>query len=424
MQGRNAPRTATMKKQLTRRLPLHVPRLPDGTIDYRPTYVVWEVTLRCDQACRFCGTRAGRARRDELTTAEALDVVDQLAELGTKEVALHGGEAYLRDDWLQIVRAVRARGMDCTMVTGGRGITARLAREARDAGMTAVSVSVDGTESTHDDLRGVRGSHAAAVRAMEYLRDAGVPVGCNTQVNRRNFRELAQVLATILPFDPYGWQVQLMVPMGRAADHEDLWLQPYDMLELMPRVAQMRDRCDERGLKLWPGDNVGYFGPYEHKIRFERTHSGHSGGCGGGIIALGIEAHGDVKGCSAMGSEGFVAGNVRTAKLADLWKRAPELCITRNFDIEDLWGFCRTCYYAQVCKGGCVWTAASLLGRRGNNPYCHHRAIELLTRGKRERLVQVHRATGSVRDTALFEIELEDAPPDWVRSLPKLPGAA
>jgi hypothetical protein len=115
---------------------------------------------------------------------------------------------------------------------------------------------------------------------------------------------------------------------------------------------------------------------------------------------------------------------VRTARLADLWKGASELCIARNFQVDDLRGFCRTCYSAQVCKGGCVWTAASLLGRRGNNPYCHHRAIELLTRGKRERLVQVRCACGSVGDTALFEIELEDAPIEWVRSLPELPGAA
>lgn len=411
-----------MEKQLTKRLPIHTPRRADGSIDHRPTYVVWEVTLRCDQSCRFCGTRAGHARRDELTTAEALDVVVQLAEMGTREVALHGGEAYLRDDWLEIVRAVRDRGMDCTMVTGGRGFTAQLARDAKQAGITAVSVSVDGIERTHDELRGLRGSHAAALRAMGSLRDAGVPVGCNTQVNRKNFRELPDVLELISVFGPYGWQVQLMVPMGRAADHEDLWLQPYDMLELMPAVAEARHRCDDMGVKLWPGDNVGYFGPYEHTIRFERTRSGHSGGCGGGIIALGIEAHGDVKGCSAMGSEGFVAGNVRTSRIEDLWRNAPELCITRSFKVDDLWGFCRTCYYAEVCKGGCVWTASTVLGRRGNNPYCHHRAIELLSQGKRERLVQVRRAAGLIRDTALFELEVEEAPSDWASSLPPLPG--
>ncbi len=50
-----------------------------------PTYAVWEVTLRCNQACRFCGSRAGKARTDELTRDECLATVTQLAELGVRE---------------------------------------------------------------------------------------------------------------------------------------------------------------------------------------------------------------------------------------------------------------------------------------------------------------------------------------------------
>jgi MoaA/NifB/PqqE/SkfB family radical SAM enzyme len=129
-----------------KRLPLLAPG------EFRPVYVVWEITLRCDQQCRFCGTRAGKRHPSELTTDEALDLVRQLAELGTKEIAIHGGEAYLRDDWLDIVRAIRAHGIDCTMVTGGRGFDRQRAREAQRAGLTAVSISIDGTESTHDAL--------------------------------------------------------------------------------------------------------------------------------------------------------------------------------------------------------------------------------------------------------------------------------
>src|SRR6187401_3559971 len=104
-----------------KRLPLAPEARP---IDRRwyPLYAVWEITLRCDLACRHCGSRAGRARPDELTTEEALDLVDQMAELGVREVTVIGGEAYLRDDWTDIVRAVRKHGMTCTMTTGGRGL--------------------------------------------------------------------------------------------------------------------------------------------------------------------------------------------------------------------------------------------------------------------------------------------------------------
>jgi radical SAM protein with 4Fe4S-binding SPASM domain len=388
----------------------------------KPLFVVWEITLRCDQHCRFCGTRAGRGRPDELTTAEALDVVEQLTAMGTREIAVHGGEAYLRDDWLEIVRAIRAHDIDCTMVTGGRGFDEALAASAKAAGITAVSVSVDGVEATHDALRGLRGSHAGAMRALGLLRAAGVRVGCNTQVNRANYRELPAILELVAAHAIYGWQVQLMVPMGRAAEANDLWLEPYDLLEVMPRIAEARRLADERGIKLWPGNNVGYFGPYEHLLREGRSFGGFSSGCGGGIRTLGVEANGDVKGCSAMSSEGFVGGNVRTTPIRAIWSDAPELRFSRDFAPGDLWGFCGDCYYGETCKGGCIWTASTILGKRGNNPYCHHRALELLAAGKRERMRLVRAAPGLVRDAARFELVVEDAPADWVASLPASPG--
>ena len=90
--------------------PLETARPQDAV---RPTYCVWEVTLRCDLSCAHCGSRGGKARADELDTAECLDVITQLAELGVREVSLIGGEVYLREDWQTLVRAVRDAGMTC-----------------------------------------------------------------------------------------------------------------------------------------------------------------------------------------------------------------------------------------------------------------------------------------------------------------------
>jgi len=90
--------------------------------DYRRTTIaVWEITLKCNLSCSHCGSRAGAARDQELTTAEALDLVGQLREVGIREVALIGGEAYLRPDWLVIAAAIVDAGMVCSMTTGGLG---------------------------------------------------------------------------------------------------------------------------------------------------------------------------------------------------------------------------------------------------------------------------------------------------------------
>src|SRR6476659_5644738 len=103
--------------------------------DHHPAYVVWELTLACDHACTHCGSRAGRARDGELSTAEALDVVAQLAAMRAREVVLIGGEAYLHPGFLDVVRALTAAGVRAGMTTGGLGITAELARDLAAAGL-------------------------------------------------------------------------------------------------------------------------------------------------------------------------------------------------------------------------------------------------------------------------------------------------
>lgn len=382
----------------------------------RPVYAVWELTLRCDLACRHCGSRAGAARPDELSTEECLDLVAQLAALQVKEVTLIGGEAYLRDDWLQIVSAIRAHGMECGITSGGRNFTRERARAAKDAGVGSLSISIDGLRETHDRLRGVRGAYEAALRAMDNARAVGLPVSTNTQINRLNLHELPEVLEQLIARGGHSWQIMLTVAMGRAVDEPELLLQPYDLLRLFPLLDRLKDRCDEAGVLLWPGNNLGYFGPHEHKLR-GGLPQGHCASCGAGRSTLGIEADGAIKGCPSLPTEAWTGGNVRDQRLVDIWERAQPLRYTRDRTVADLWGYCGDCYYADHCRAGCTWTGSVLFGRPGNNPYCHHRALDHQQRGLRERLVLREAAPNRPFDHGIFELVVEPIPsPDGADS--------
>lgn len=144
-----------------RRIQLPFVERADGTVttqdDPHPAYVVWELTLRCDQPCTHCGSRAGDARESELDTEAALDVVRQLAAMRAREVAVIGGEAYLHPGFLAIVRALA------------------------HAGLARASVSIDGLEPTHDLMRAARGSFASATRALAHLRAARIQA-CQVQL--------------------------------------------------------------------------------------------------------------------------------------------------------------------------------------------------------------------------------------------------
>ncbi|HET8781816.1 MAG TPA: GDL motif peptide-associated radical SAM/SPASM maturase [Pyrinomonadaceae bacterium] len=383
-----------------------------------PVHAVWEITLACDLKCQHCGSRAGKRRSEELNTEECLDLVRQLAAMGTREVTLIGGEAYLRRDWLQIIREIRDQGMDCTMQSGGLHLTEERIKAAVDAGLQALGISVDGLRELHDKLRGVKGSFEAAFNTLRLVRKCGITSSVNTQITALVIPQLRELMNRFIDAGAKNWQVQLTVAMGRAADHPELLLQPFELLALMPLLAELYEEGADRGLLLQPGNNIGYFGPYESKWRGSGDDRVYWTSCNAGENTLGIEADGTIKGCPSLPTHPYAGGKIRDLSLENIWWNTEELAINRSRTSRELWGFCGSCYYANVCKAGCTWTSHSLLGRAGNNPFCHHRALELSKQGLRERIVQVEKAPGVPFDHGRFELILEKSDASTVGTIP------
>jgi radical SAM protein with 4Fe4S-binding SPASM domain len=204
------------------------------------------------------------------------------------------------------------------------------------------------------------------------------------------------------------WQLALTVAMGNAADRPELLLQPWQLLELMPLLAELAVEGRRRGLFLQPASNIGYFGPYESTIRNILDDEIHFHGCNAGDTVMGIEADGTIKSCPGL-ANAYAGGNIRDMRLKEIWETSEPIAFNRRRTVEDLWGFCRTCYYAETCMAGCTWTSHALMGRHGNNPMCHHRALEMDRQGLRERLVKVKDAGGRSFDHGEFEIVVEPA---------------
>ena len=376
-----------------------------------PLYCVWEITLKCDLGCRHCGSRAGDERAGELSTEQCLDVARQLVESGVREVTMIGGEVYMRDDWDQIARYLAERDVLVSLVTGALGMNQERVDRAQAAGIRGISVSLDGLERTHDALRGRKGSFRAAVEACGRITKSSMRLSFNSQLNRLSVPELPALADLLVELGGKAWQLQLTTPMGHAADRPDLLLQPYDYLELFPILVWIKQtKLKPNEFRLFLGNNIGYFGPYERFLRYGAELEHHWSGCSAGQWALGIEADGKLKGCPSLPSAPYTGGNLKERGLEDIWRNAPELTQFAHRTRSDLWGYCKECYYADVCKGGCNWVSSTLLGRNGNNPYCIHRALQFEAQGLRERVVKVEDAQGKPFDFGRFEIVVEPLP--------------
>jgi hypothetical protein len=113
---------------------------------------------------------------------------------------------------------------------------------------------------------------------------------------------------------------------------------------------------------------------------------------------------------------------VRDLNIATIWEESPVVRFARDRNpTDELWGFCKTCYYADDCRAGCTWTSHVFFGKPGNNPYCHHRALEHARLGLRERLVQVEAAPGTPFDHGRFDLVVEALDAQTPRETRKLP---
>lgn len=380
--------------------------------------------MKCDQPCQHCGSRAGRARPSEMTTEEILEVARGLVALGTREVTLIGGEAYLREDCEAIIRYLTDQGIRVSMQTGGRAFTVDRARRFKAAGLASLGVSIDGMGKSHDRLRGNLGSWSAAMRALDNARAAGLVTTANTQINKLNMADLRPLAEELKKRGTQVWQCQLTGPLGRAADRHDWLLDPWEVVPVMDTLAAIQLESmaawDGKGIpfNVTANNNLGYYGPHEQTLRSRPLGTDvHWEGCPAGIYTMGIESDGTVKACPTLPTEPYDAGNVREMTIDKLWENSERMRFARDRTREELWGFCKTCYYADKCRAGCSWTSHTVLGKRGNNPYCYHRVIQLKRKGVRERLVPVEAAPQRPYDFGRFEIVEEP----WVDQLPAQP---
>jgi len=252
------------------------------------------------------------------------------------------------------------------VVTSGIGLTEEVARKLHAAEVTAVTVSVDGLESSHDAQRGVKGAFRQALAAIGALEQAHIPVGVTTQVNQLSLPELEAMGYVLLNAGAIGWQLQATLPIGRAAD-SPLVLSESDMPILLVVLRRLAQR---HKLAPYVTDNIGWWTCDDAKLRSTRGGLPRCWlGCSAGLRHVGITSTGDVKGCLALGN-GFVEGNVRLESLGQIWQDVARFAYNRKYTPVSLSGPCAGCANGPLCGGGCIAASVAHHGQPGINTRC------------------------------------------------------
>src|SRR5450756_2497165 len=109
---------------------------------YAPFLIVWDFTHKCNLNCKHCYSNSGAVQEEELTTPQAMAVVDQLADAGVTALAFSGGEPLSRKDFFEVACHAVKRGLYVSVATNGTLVTKENVKRLKQTGVHYVEISI------------------------------------------------------------------------------------------------------------------------------------------------------------------------------------------------------------------------------------------------------------------------------------------
>ncbi|MBI4636022.1 MAG: TIGR04053 family radical SAM/SPASM domain-containing protein [Candidatus Rokubacteria bacterium] len=338
-----------------------------------PLRVYWELTRACDLACRHCRAEAMPQRAaDELETEECERVLRSLAAAGppAPHVIFTGGDPLKRPDLLALVRYGVGLGLGVAVAPSATpGLTRGLVHALKAAGVSAMSLSLDGPSAAqHDGMRGVLGCFGWTLAAAQRVVAAGIPLQINTLVAAATEPYLEATAEVVARLGASRWSLFFLVNVGRAAA-----LRPLDTTDC-ERTLRWLARQSAR----WPFTVTTTEAPHYRRVLIQEMRAAgrtadeiraspvaRGFGIRDGNGVMFIAANGDV---TPSGFLPLAAGNVRDVDPISVYRDAALFRALRTPRVFA--GRCGICAFNAVCGGSRARAYAATGDVLGEDPLC------------------------------------------------------
>ncbi len=330
-----------------------------------PRVIAWESTRACNFSCVHCRAKAQKeADPKQLTTQEALNLVDQIAEFCKPVFIISGGDPLRRHDIFEIASHASSLGLRVVMSPSGSNLTAETFGKMKAAGVKMISLSLDGSNSdVHDNFRQVSGAFDLTMRNMRLARQIGFPFRVNTTVTQHNLGDIFNIQKVAFDMGASEWDVFMLVPTGRGKIQMEITPSQYE--ETLQSIYKV-SLASPIPIKMTCAPQ--YTRVIAQQKEISPLNKGRYGGARGCMAGNGfcfISHIGEVFGCGFFPVQ---AGNIKQQSLKEIYQKSQLFVELRN--PESLKGKCGICEYKIMC-GGCRARALSVnKDHFEEEPYC------------------------------------------------------
>jgi len=331
-----------------------------SNLDFRPSLVSWNITRQCNLTCAHC-YRDAREQPDagELTTAEGMRLIEEIARVGFRVFVLSGGEPLMRADLCDLIAAAKGLGLRPVLGSNGTLITEEAAARMKEAGLARAGISLDSVDADyHNRLRGSPTAWQEAIAGMRACAAAGLPFQINTTVTKQNQQQVLAITDLAIELGAAGHHVFFLVPTGRGKQIAEQMVQAARQEELLEALLrkqseiemEIKPTCAPQFIRI--ADTLGL------RTRFPM-------GCLAGRTYCVITPTGDVHPCPYLPIE---AGNVRAQPFSRIWEESDVLLRLRHGLPEGMCGRCRWGARCFGCRARAYWATGGNM--MAEDPWC------------------------------------------------------
>ncbi|WP_206811644.1 putative heme d1 biosynthesis radical SAM protein NirJ1 [Paradesulfitobacterium ferrireducens] len=366
-----------------------------GTTVNSGPVVVWNSTRTCNLKCVHCYMDSDSQKyQGELTTQEAKEFIDDLAEFRVPVLLFSGGEPLIRPDFFELADYAISKGIRVTLSTNGTLITPEVARRIKEIGVGYVGISLDGLMEVNDKFRGKEGAFKAAMAGIQNCVKVGQRVGLRFTINRHNFEELDKIFDFIEEENIDRVCFYHLVYSGRGNKMMDQDVSPEESRAAMDTIIRRTLDYEARGLKkeILTVDNhcdgvylyLKALADDPEKAERIKGLISLNGGNRSGIAFAEVDPFGNVH--PDQFSQHITFGNVRERKFGEIWTDVSHPILAGLKDRKPLLkGRCASCRYLEICNGNFRTRAQAATGDFwASDPACYLTDEEIGLKGVRE----------------------------------------
>lgn len=324
--------------------------------------VVWNSTRTCNLKCRHCYMSSDAKKyQNELTTAEAKQFIDDLADFNVPVLLFSGGEPLIRPDFFELADYAAKKGVRPTLSTNGTLITPEVARKIKDIGVGYVGISLDGLREVNDKFRGKAGAFEAAMNGIKNCVAVDQRVGLRFTINHHNIQELENIFDFIEEENINRVCFYHLVYSGRGNQMMDEDVTAEESRRAMDIIIRRTRDFEERGLKkeILTVDNH-CDGVYMYLKALQegkdelaqqiKKYISMNGGNRSGMAFAEVDPLGYVH--PDQFTQHHTFGNVRERKFGDIWQDTTNPIMAGLKDRKSLLkGRCSKCKFLDNCNG-------------------------------------------------------------------------